>query len=128
MRKQDNHREHDQYTHSLFYKKYINLLGLLFIAIIIFFPLVSLILPDTKLSENENRILTQFPRFSVDSIIDGRYMKKMQKYTADQLVGRNFWIYTKTSTDRLIGKNSSNGVYLGKNSTLIENFDPFRYY
>jgi hypothetical protein len=124
MRKQDNHREHDQYTHSLFYKKYINLLGLLFIGIIIFFPLVSLILPDTKLSENENRILTQFPRFSVDSIIDGRYMKKMQKYTADQLVGRNFWIYTKTSTDRLIGKNSSNGVYLGKNSTLIENFDP----
>lgn len=30
MRKQDNHRDHDQYTHSLFYKKYINLLGLLF--------------------------------------------------------------------------------------------------
>lgn len=124
MRKQDNHREHDQYTHSLFYKKYINLLGLLFIAIIVFFPLASLLLPDTKLSENENRILTQLPRFSVDSIIDGRYMKKMQKYTADQLMGRNFWIYTKTSTDRLIGKNSSNGIYFGKNSTLIENFDP----
>jgi len=124
MRKQDNHREHDQYTHSLFYKKYINLLGLLFIGILVFFPLASLILPDTKLSENENRILTQLPRFSVDSIIDGRYMKKMQKYTADQLVARNFWIYTKTSTDRLIGKNSSNGVYFGGNSTLIENFDP----
>jgi len=124
MRKQDNHREHDQYTHSLFYKKYINLLGLLFIGILVFFPLASLILPDTKLSENENRILTQLPRFSVDSIIDGRYMKKMQKYTADQLVARNFWIYTKTSTDRLIGKNSSNGVYFGGKSTLIENFDP----
>ena len=79
MRKQDNHRDHDQYTHSLFYKKYINLLGLLFIGIIVFFPLASLLLPDTKLSENENRILTQLPRFSVDSIIDGRYMKKMQK-------------------------------------------------
>ena len=124
MRKQDNHREHDQYTHSLFYKKYINLLGLLFIGILVFFPLASLILPDTKLSENENRILTQLPRFSVDSIIDGRYMKKMQKYTADQLVARNFWICTKTSTDRLIGKNSSNGVYFGGKSTLIENFDP----
>lgn len=124
MRKKDNHREHDQYAHSLFYKKYINLLGLLFIGIIAFFSLASLILPDTKLSENENRILTQWPRFSVDSIIDGRYMKKMQKYTADQLVGRNFWIRTKTSTDRLIGKNSSNGVYFGKNATLIENFDP----
>lgn len=48
MRKQDNHRDHDQYTHSLFYKKYINLLGLLFIAIIVFFPLASLLLPDTK--------------------------------------------------------------------------------
>jgi len=63
MRKQDNHREHDQYAHSLFYKKYINLLGLLFIGIILFFPLASLIIPDTKLSENENRILTQLPRF-----------------------------------------------------------------
>jgi len=124
MRKQDNHREHDQYAHSLFYKKYINLLGLLFIGIILFFPLASLIIPDTKLSENENRILTQLPRFSLDSIVDGRYMKKMQKYTADQLIGRNFWIYSKTSVDRLIGKNSSNGVYLGKNFTLIENFDP----
>ncbi|WP_303868299.1 DHHW family protein [Acetobacterium wieringae] len=124
MRKQDNHRDHDQYSHSLFYKKYINLLGLLFIGSLVFFPLASLILPDTKLSANENRILTQFPRFSADSVMDGRYMKKMQKYTADQLIGRNFWIYTKTSTDRIIGKNISNGVFYGKNSTLIENFDP----
>jgi hypothetical protein len=114
----------DHHSHALLYKRYLNLLGLLFIGILVFFPLASLILPDTKMSENENRILTQFPRFSVDSIIDGRYMKKMQKYAADQLVARNFWIYTKTSTDRFMGKNISNGVYLAKDSSLIENFDP----
>ncbi len=124
MRKQDNHREHDQYAHSLYYKKYINLLGLLFVGILVFFSLTALVLPDTRLSKSENRILTQFPRFSIDSVITGRYMIKMQKYTTDQFIARNFWIYTKTGTDRLIGKNSSNGVYLGKNSTLIENFDP----
>ncbi len=124
MSKTKKYREHEHYHHSLVYKKYLNLLGLLFVGIIVFFSLLSLFLPDTKLSENENRILTQFPRFSIDSIIDGRYMKKMQKYSADQLIGRDFWIYTKTTTDRLIGKNTSNGVFLGKNSTLIENFEP----
>ncbi|MBI4856093.1 MAG: hypothetical protein HY818_05055 [Acetobacterium woodii] len=124
MDKEKKQRQKDHRSHSLLYKRYINLLGLLFIGILVFFPLASLILPDTKMSESENRILTQFPRFSVDSIIDGRYMKKMQKYAADQLVARNFWIYTKTSTDRFMGKNISNGVYLAKDSSLIENFDP----
>lgn len=124
MNKEKKQRQRDHHSHSLLYKRYINLLGLLFIGFLVVFPLASLILPDTKLSESENRILTQFPRFSVDSLIDGRYMKKMQKYTADQLVARNFWIYTKTSTDRFMGKNISNGVYLAKDSSLIENFDP----
>lgn len=124
MHKQNKQEQSDHHSHSLLYKRYLNLLGLLFIGILVIFPLASLIFPDTKLSESENRILTQLPRFSVESIIDGRYMKKMQKYAADQLVARNFWIYTKTSTDRLIGKNISNGVYVGKDSTLIEDFDP----
>lgn len=124
MDKEKKQRHNDHRSHALLYKRYLNLLGLLFIGILVFFPLASLILPDTKMSENENRILTQFPRFSVDSIIDGRYMKKMQKYAADQLVARNLWIYTKTSTDRFMGKNISNGVYLAKDSSLIENFDP----
>ncbi len=111
-------------SHSHFYKKYLNLLGLLFIGILFIIPLFSLVLPDIQFSPNENRILTQFPRFSLDNFMDGRYMKKAEKYTADQLVGRSFWIKTKTNTDRLLSKNISNGVYLGKDGTLIERFDP----
>ncbi|MGV8907041.1 MAG: DHHW family protein [Acetobacterium sp.] len=110
--------------HSLFYRKYINLLGISFIAMLIIIPLVSLLLPDGQFSPDENRILTQWPKFSLDSFADGRYMKKAEKYTADQFVGRTSWIKTKTNTDRLLGKNVSNNVYLGKDGTLIESFDP----
>jgi hypothetical protein len=119
-----NKQSHDQHAHSLIYKKYINLLGLFFISIIVIFPLISAILPDTRMSADENRILTQLPRFSIDSVIDRRYMKKFQSYLADQFVFRTFWIYTKTTTDRLVGKNMSNGVYLGADQTLIEDFNP----
>ncbi|KNZ43009.1 DHHW family protein [Acetobacterium bakii] len=93
-------------------------------SILLIIPLVSLVLPDVQFSPDENRILTQFPKFSVDNFIDGRYMKKAEKYTADQLVGRTSWIKTKTNIDRLLQKNISNGIYLGTEGTLIENFNP----
>ena len=124
MQNQNKSHTRERHARSHYYKRYINLLGSFFIVLIIIVPLITLISPDAKLSETENRILTQFPRFSIDSVTDGRYMKKMEKYAADQLIGRNFWIHTKTNSDRVIGKNISNGVYLGKDSTLIENFDP----
>lgn len=124
MSKEKNHSSRERHTRSLIYKRYLHLLSSCFIALLVIVPLITLLFPDVKFSQNENRILTQFPRFSIDSVFDGRYMKKVEKYTADQLIGRNFWIHTKTRVDRIIGKNSSNGVYLGKESTLIENFDP----
>lgn len=124
MSKEKNYSSREHHTRSLIYKKYLHLLSSCFIALLVIVPLVTLLFPDVRFSQNENRILTQFPRFSMDSVFDSRYMKKVEKYTADQLIGRNFWIHTKTNSDRIIGKNSSNGVYWGKDATLIENFEP----
>ena len=124
MRKQNTSRPHEHHNRPLIYKKYINYLSSFFVALLIIIPLVTLLLPDVKFSATENRILTQLPRFSIDSVVDGRYMKKVETYAADQLVGRNFWIHAKTDADRIEGKNLSNGVYLGKDHTLLENFNP----
>jgi|LGOV01.1.fsa_nt_gb hypothetical protein len=121
-KKNDRYKTHHKKT--IFYKKYLNLLSLLFIAVIVLLPLVSLLIPDTKFSPAENRILSAFPRFSFDSLIDGRYTKKVEKYVADQFINRNSWIHTKTNTDRLLGRNYSNGIFLGKDHYLIKNFTP----
>jgi len=124
MRKQRDVHTREHRKHAYHYRRYLNLLSSFFIVLMILVPVITLFVPDVQFSETENRILTQIPRFSLDDITDGRYMKKVEKYAADQMIGRNFWIHVKTDIDRLAGKNMSNGVFLGKDSTLIENFEP----
>ncbi|MGL4606300.1 MAG: DHHW family protein [Eubacteriaceae bacterium] len=108
----------------IFFNKYLNLLSLFFVIIILGLPLIGFFLPDQSFSAEENRVLAQNPRFSVEAFFQGRYTKKVEKYVGDQILGRNSWIYTKTYMDRLMGKKTSNGVYLCSDKSLIEDFVP----
>ncbi len=77
---------------------------------------------DKTFSENENRKLAKKPKFSIESILDGRYTKKTEKYVADQFIGRDGFIKIKANTDRLLGKKEENEVYIGDEGYLIEQF------
>lgn len=124
MKSKKNKSSKDRKKHAFIYYRYLNYLALLFIVIIASVPILGLFLPDQKFSPDENRVLAQIPRFSLDAFFEGRYTKKVEKYVGDQIPGRNSWIKTKTSMDRLLGKNISNGVFLGSDHQLIEDFVP----
>ncbi|MEG2246811.1 MAG: DHHW family protein [Peptostreptococcaceae bacterium] len=101
---------------------YVKLMTFIFIITIFTFVGLNVITKDKQFSENENRILQQKPRFTLDRLFEGRFTKKYEKYTVDQIVGRDGFIKIKTKVDSFLGKNSENGVFKGKDGYLIEDF------
>lgn len=102
---------------------YIKLMTIMFLLTIFVFVGLNLTIKDKEFSENENRILQQKPKFTFDRLFEGRYTKKYEKYTVDQIVGRDEFIKVKTNVDSLLGKNNENGVYKGEDGYLIEDFN-----
>ena len=46
-------------------------------------------------------------------------MEGAEEYASDQIVGRDFWVALKAWCERLSGKQENNGVYFGKEDTLL---------
>lgn len=95
------------------------LMFIIFISVIVLF---SIFIPDKKFSESENRVLQQFPKFSLERLAKGRFTKEYEKYISDQMAFRDLWIGIKTSTEKALGKKDNNGVFLGKNGQLMQDF------
>lgn len=95
----------------------------IFLSILMGFSIASIIKKPASFSEQENRYLSQKPKFSVDSLINGKYAHKYEEYLADQFLARNSFITLKSITERLLLKQDMNGVYFGKDSYLIEKHD-----
>lgn len=98
-------------------------MAIMFLVTIFSFVGLNLIVKDKQFSENENRLLEQKPKFTLDRLFEGRYTKKYEKYTVDQMVGRDKFIQIKTKADDFMGKNSENGVFKCDDGYLIESFE-----
>lgn len=79
---------------------------------------------DAEFSESENRVLSQFPKLSVNSLVSGSFMEDFEAYLTDQFPLRDGMIVFKTFADRVVGKNEENGVYIGKNGYLFDSQTP----
>lgn len=105
------------------YKKaYKRILSLSFILIILIFSVLNILTPVKTFSSEENRILSEKPKFSKDLLIEGKFTKKFEKYFSDHFIFRDFFIGVKSDGERLIGKRDINGVYIGDDGYLIEKF------
>ncbi|WP_098745441.1 DHHW family protein [Paenibacillus sp. EZ-K15] len=104
-----------------FKSKLLALLLLLFISVI---AVLNLLSADRSFSESENRMLEQLPHFSLKALLSGDFTADFEKYVSDQFVFRDFWMGAKTDMDRMMGKKESNGIYIGKDGYLIQNFIP----
>lgn len=80
---------------------------------------LSIILPDKSFSELENRNLSTVPEVSVESLTNGDFMADAEEYTADHIVGRDFWVALKAWCERLSGKQENNGAYFAENGAVI---------
>ncbi len=84
--------------------------------------LLHLLLPDRKFSENENRYLEPAPKLSWKALFSGSFTRDFEKYITDEFPFRDRWLDLKSRTERLCGKTENNGVFFGKNDTLISRF------
>jgi hypothetical protein len=95
----------------------------LFAGVLAVVTVVNLILPDRKYSSQENRMLTELPRLSRDSVQSGKFMSQFESYYSDHFMARDAWITAKLQLEKLSGSRESNGVYLGKKGHLLEKPD-----
>ena len=97
------------------------LLLIVFVLLILFFNISGIITQDVEFSKEENRSLAQKPSLSVSDLLDGSYSKNLDSYFSDQFYLRNSWIRLKVNLDLLLGKQESNGVYIGTNNSYSPN-------
>lgn len=93
-----------------------------FFSFIFIVPIVTLITPDKKINEIENKILTQLPKLSFENIKDKSFMSEFDKYTSDQFPLRSSFIELKNSYSKLIGQKEFRNIYVGKDGKFIEKF------
>lgn len=84
----------------------------LFLGILLGLGLLSIIIPDRTMSDSENRILQEFPEFSLDSLFSGEFTSTIDTYTSDQVVFRDQFIKLNTVVDRVKLKQCINDVYM----------------
>ena len=104
-------------------KKYCIFLTVLFSLFIGGILVGSLLAPDKEFSELENRYLQTPPKLSRENLKSGQFMEDAEDYVNDHVIGRDFWVALKAWSERLSGKQENNGVYFGKNDTLINRLD-----
>ena len=93
------------------------------ICYLAFFVAVNTFSEKRTFSETENRVLQTKPTFSIEKLLEGRFIGKYEDYKVDQFYNRDFWNDVKVKTDKLLLKKESKGVYLGKDDYLLEQFD-----
>jgi len=73
----------------------------------IFFSIWFIILPKKEMSENENRYLEKFPQVSVENLLDGSLMTKLNHYIEDHFPIREQFLTIKSSLERLMLKDEN---------------------
>lgn len=102
------------------YSIFLTVLFALFLGVIL---VGSFLLPDQDFSELENRYLAKPPKLSVENLESGKFMTDAEDYVNDHIIGRDFWVALKAWSERLSGKQENNGVYFGKEDTLLNRLD-----
>ena len=119
MRKRMTPAEKRRIFRERSFKVYIKITGV-FLAVILLVTVINLFTKDKTYSETENRMLAGKPELTLANLASGKFMTDMEDYVTDQFFMRDQWIGLKLFQDILLGKKESNGVYIGKEGTLLE--------
>ena len=93
------------------------------LALVALLDAAFLIRRDRAFSPLENRSLQQRPPLTVRDLLSGRFESRFDRYVSDQFPLRDDWVALKSTLDRLAGQTKSNGVFLGGDGCLIQDFN-----
>lgn len=92
------------------------------LALVALLDIAFVLRRDRATSPLENRNLQQRPALTLQGLLSGRFESRFDSYVADQFPFRDSWVALKSTLDRLAGQTKSNGVFLGKDGCLIQDF------
>lgn len=92
------------------------------VIILLLFTLMILFKKD-YFSENENRYLEEFPKFSINNLFSGKYTTKIDSYITDHFPFRNYFLGLKTFSLKIIKTPKISDVYIGTDDYLLEEFN-----
>ena len=101
------------------------LFGCLILFLLIAIALWHILLPDSSYSPIEKRSLSVLPKLTADSLADGSFMARADDYAADHFPLRDIWMRVRSNTMRYLGETESQGVYYGRDGSLIQRFDSY---
>lgn len=96
-------------------------LSIIFITFLFTFMIVNILKKDDDISYSERRKLEKVPKITYDSVINGTYFSKLDKYTTDQFILRDNFRKIKIDID-LLTKNNYNKLYLYKDYIIEETY------
>lgn len=102
------HRVTDLLTCGLF-------CGFLAVMLVLF-----LVLPKQSFSEKEKRVLAQAPDASVDAVFSGTFGTQAERYVADHIPGRDFFVGISNYYDLFSGRQVTKDIYLADGQRLLE--------
>lgn len=104
-------------------KNYNKVISVILILIIFSLSIIFFTEPKKDFSDNENRILQDFPDFTIKRLFNGKYISELEDYLTDNFPFRDSFMSIKTKTDKLLGKEDINGVYLSNDGYLLEKYN-----
>lgn len=97
-----------------------NILGMAFVICVFLFMLLNVIVQDKEMSKQQNKMLAQKPKFSMEALLSGTYMERYENYLKDQFAGSDALQKLQVDLKRLGGSKFENGIYIGKDGQLME--------
>ena len=93
---------------------------LLFFGILIGLGCVTTFSEKESFSENQNKALASFPKFSGKRLFNGSFTSGLETYVSDHFAWHDEWITAQTYSELALGKKERNNVYFMKNGGLAE--------
>lgn len=91
--------------------------AMVFLAFLLVVAILSVILPKSGYSENEKRVLAEFP--TVKTVTDGSFGQELETYLSDHFPLRDLWVGLNAYAGQALGQNGISGIYAGSDGYLI---------
>ena len=95
---------------------------LLFLAVLM---VLMLALPKSNFSENEKRVLADFPQVTWESVTSGQFGKDFETYLADHFPLRDIFFGIHAYYQLATGRNGASGIYCAEDGYLIATPDAY---
>ena len=81
--------------------------------------LLIALLPPKSFSERENRTLSDFPDFSLNTLVSGEFFSGVSDFYSDQLPFRESFGHLYSITELALGRREVNGIVICNGDTLV---------